>query len=68
MSRENRRELGRIPTSPETQVDTIEKKKVEVLQGSGTSDRPIVLRGRESRPQERTKKKRNCGEGVDDRS
>ena len=35
-------ELGRIPTSPETQVGTA-KRKVGVSKERGTSDRLIVL-------------------------
>jgi len=67
MLRENRlRTWEEHPTSPETQVGTA-KRKVGVSKGCGTSDRLIVLGGRESRLQEATNIT-NSGEGVDDRS
>lgn len=55
-------ELGRIPTSPGRQVDTA-KRKAGVSMGRGTSDRLIVLGGRESRLQDELESKRAAGKG-----
>ena len=58
MLKENRTRTWECPLPPANQVGTV-KRKVEVLQGTGNSDWPIVLWGRESRLH---------GEGVDGRS